>query len=166
MKNRNPIKQLFITFPQTEETREQFLENCPPSTYSLVCQEEHSLNGGFHLHCVLKLKKGLSFSKLVKWFKEKYPDDWKRIKIECVRSLDNSIDYCKKEDPNCLTTGKLDVRKRKPVWTIFDMNEQKFNECIREVKEMRERDIRIERERYENSDEYELVKRLKESFKF
>jgi len=46
----------------------------------------------------IKLKKGLSFIKMINYIMERFPDDYKRIKVEAVKNMNNWIDYCKKED--------------------------------------------------------------------
>lgn len=109
MKNRNPIKQWEITFPQTDFEREQFIDLFPPHEYAICAQEEHS-NGGLHLHLGLKLLKGLSHSKLIKYLSEKLPDDWKRIHVSPIKNWENWNDYCKKEDPHVLVKGSLAKR--------------------------------------------------------
>lgn len=105
--NRNPVKQWEITYPQSgDEKKEDFVTKFPPYQYAIAAQETHE-DGGNHIHLGLKLKKGLSHSKLVRWLEAKFPDDWKRIHISAIRSWDNFIDYCKKEDPAPYIDGTL-----------------------------------------------------------
>lgn len=99
MSNRNPIKQWFITFPQCGDIkREQFADMFPPHEEVRVCMEEHD-DGNPHLHMFIKLIKGLTKSKLLKWIKEKFPNDFKRINIQPVKNVQQVNDYINKEDP-------------------------------------------------------------------
>ncbi len=111
--NRNPIKQWELTFPQIGSitTKQQFHEELPPSEYSICALEQHS-DGGEHLHLGIKLKKGISHSKLIKYLTSKYPEDWKRIHISPIKNWDNWNDYCKKEDPEVVVTGTLEKKKK------------------------------------------------------
>lgn len=105
--NRHPIKQWEITFPQCGVIeRETFVNSFPPTEYAICAQEEHA-DGGLHLHLGIKLLKPLTHSKLIKYLKEKFPDDWKRIHVSAIKNWDNWNDYCKKEDPNVFISGSL-----------------------------------------------------------
>lgn len=112
MKNRNPVKQWFITFPQVGDvtTKATFGKRLPPAEYTFCCEEEHK-EGGLHLHLIIKLKKGISHSNLVKWIGAKFPEDWKRIHFEPVRNLENAKAYCNKEDPSPHEEGEI-VKRR------------------------------------------------------
>lgn len=100
MPTRNPGKQWAVTFPQCDTLdREIFAKSFPPCEECYVAREEHE-GGGYHLHMSIKLLKGLSKSKLLKWVTLKYPDDWKRIQIQPVRSLSHWNEYLGKEDPD------------------------------------------------------------------
>lgn len=142
-KNRNPIKQWFITFPQVAEieTKSEFVEKLPPSVYSICCEEEHK-DGGKHLHIAVKLKKGISTSRMVKWIMEKYPEDWKRIHFKAVKKMEDCVDYCNKEDPKSFVTGSLETvkaRRYTPEEALKD---------VQDIIRTRFRDRRLE-ERYE-----------------
>lgn len=111
VKNRNPIKQWFITLPQSGAiSREEFAKTFPPSSGVICCEEKHQ-DGHPHLHLLIVLKKAISFAKLKDWVREKFPDNWKRIDIGVAKSLTNCVDYCQKEDPTCYRTG--DILKEK-----------------------------------------------------
>lgn len=119
MKNRNPIKQWEVTFPQIGQiSKQEFADAFPPSDYTIVALEEHE-DGGHHLHMGLKLKKGLTHSKMIKWLESKFPEDWKRIHVSPIKKMDLWIDYCKKEDPSVLIIGTLTVHtnRKPPVFT-------------------------------------------------
>lgn len=112
--NRNPIKQWAITFSQVRDVTDKlkFAEEFPPAVYSICCEEEHA-DGGLHLHMGVKLKKGISKANLLKWIKARFPDDYKRIKIQVVRNWDDWMDYLKKEDPDTIIKGSIEISKGK-----------------------------------------------------
>lgn len=108
MSNRNPVKQLFITFPKSNVDKQTFrdaLLRFEPSYYK-VCEEKHK-DGTPHLHAVVKFKNKYSKAYVLKHFKELYPDDYKRIDVKPVRSIKNSIAYLSKEDPEPLESGEF-----------------------------------------------------------
>lgn len=105
--NRNPIKQWEITFPQSGDTqRELFYSAFPPCDYAITCKEEHE-DGSPHLHLGIKLLKGLSHAKMLKWVKGKFPEDWKRIHFSPIKNWENFNNYCMKEDPHTFIVGEL-----------------------------------------------------------
>lgn len=106
--NRNPLKQLFITFPKSTVDKSIFRDSLlvfDPDYYKIV--EEKHQDGSPHLHAVLRLKKKLTKSKVLKKLKESYPEDYKRIDVQSVRSIKHALAYLSKEDPNPLTTGEF-----------------------------------------------------------
>lgn len=114
MPNRNPVKQFFITFPKSNIDKVEFRDSLlrfEPSYYK-VCEEQHK-DGTPHLHAVVKFKNKYSKAFVLKYFKEKYPEDYKRIDVEIVRSIKNSITYLSKEDDNPLESGEF-VDSRNP----------------------------------------------------
>lgn len=107
MKHRHKVEQWGITFPKSQGyNKTDFAALFPPSTYSLVCEEQHE-DGSPHLHAAIKLTKGISQATMLRWVQGKFPKDWKRIKFEAIKSWDKWHDYCKKEDPCTVTHGKL-----------------------------------------------------------
>ena len=97
--NRNPVKQWFLTFPQTPVTKHEFrdaLLPLKPEFYHIV-QETHK-DGGFHLHACVKLVGGYSKPYLLKHFKATFPDTYKRIDFKPVRSMKHALAYLSKED--------------------------------------------------------------------
>lgn len=100
MTNRNPVKQWFLTFPQwsTEkyEFRNELVTLLSPYYYK-IARETHE-DGKFHYHVILVFKKGLSKARLLKMFKNQYPEDNKRIHIRPVRSIKHAMQYISKED--------------------------------------------------------------------
>lgn len=115
MANRNPIKQWEVTFPQCGDvTKQEFIDSFPPADYIICATEEHE-NGGLHHHLGIKLKKGISHSKLVKYLEAKWPEDWKRIHISAIKQWENFNDYCKKEDPNPIIIGGIEKHKPKHI---------------------------------------------------
>lgn len=106
MTNRNPVKQLFITFPKSNVDKVEFrdaLLRFEPSYYK-VCEEKHK-DGTPHLHAVVKFKNKYSKAYVLKYFKEIYPTDYKRIDVKPVRSIKNAIAYLSKEDESPLESG-------------------------------------------------------------
>ena len=107
MTNRNPVKQIFITFPKSNIDKSTFrdmLLRFEPSYYK-VCEEKHK-DGTPHLHAVLVFKNKYSKAFILKYFKEKLPEDFKRIDIQPVRSIKNSLQYLSKEDPEPLESSE------------------------------------------------------------
>lgn len=108
MTNRNPVKQLFITFPQSgsidkHQFRDALLRFEPD--YYKICQETHK-DGNPHLHAVVRFKNKYSRAFVIKYFKEKYPDSYKRIDVKPVRSIRNALAYISKEDTNPLESAE------------------------------------------------------------
>lgn len=103
--NRNPIYRYFITYPQIcgppDAAKLNFSTNLLELNlkYYIICQETH-LDGNPHFHALIWLQTPLSKSRLLKFFKEKYPSNYKRIDVQSVRNLKAAIEYCRKEDPN------------------------------------------------------------------
>lgn len=100
MTNRNPVKQWSITFPQCGANLERkvFADTFPPRDACIVAREEHE-DGGFHLHLGLKLKKGITKTKLLAWIQNRWPNDYMRIDVQATRSISQWNDYLGKEDP-------------------------------------------------------------------
>ncbi|AXQ65563.1 MAG: replication-associated protein [Cressdnaviricota sp.] len=105
--NRNKVIQWEITFPQSGETPKDTFHSCfPPATYSICAKEAHA-DGNPHLHLGIKLKKGISKSNLLKFVEKRFPNDYKRIHVSPIKSWDQWIDYCHKEDADPVITGSL-----------------------------------------------------------
>lgn len=124
--NRNPLQKYFVTYPQSHDhTKLNFLETCQELNlkYYIICQETH-LDGNPHLHALLWLQKSMTKARLLKFFKEKYPSNYKRIDVQSVRNLKATIEYCRKEDPSPLEHPDgppLHHRKFKyPTWMVTD----------------------------------------------
>lgn len=109
MTNRNPVKRIFITWPQTSHTKQELLEFLTQSlnvSYLLISQETHE-DGGLHLHACVLTNDEYSAGHYVKLFKNKYPSEYKRIHVKPCRSFPHSHEYLLKEDTDPLTYGKL-----------------------------------------------------------
>lgn len=115
MTNRNPVKQLFITFPHSKIDKQTFrdaLLEFSPDYYKVV--EEKHKDGTPHLHAIIRFKNKYSVAHVLKKMKEKYPDDYKRIDVKPVRSIKNALKYLSKEDQNPLESGEFtDTRNPK-----------------------------------------------------
>ena len=107
MPNRNPIKQYFITFPQSGDvSKEDFYRKhqvLGDIAYAKCALESHE-DGQPHLHLLLILKKGITKSKMLTFYKDAYPNDNLRIDIAPIRNISASLDYLEKEDDQCLET--------------------------------------------------------------
>lgn len=107
--NRNKLKQLFITFPKSNITKEAFKDHLvamqPTLSYYFVAEETHA-DGTPHFHAIMKLSSGMSKSNVLTYLKTTFPDDYKRIDVQSVRSMDQSVTYLSKEDPSPLVYGR------------------------------------------------------------
>lgn len=109
MPNRNPLKRFFVTFPKSTESKQQFADRFHeqfPCQYLEIAQESHE-DGTPHLHLVAFLKEKASKTKILKYFKDEYPDDYKRIDIAPVRKPSHALKYIRKEDDDPYTVGQL-----------------------------------------------------------
>jgi len=147
--NRNPIKQWEVTFPQTDISKQTLIDSFPPYEYAICAQEDHA-DGGTHLHLGIKLLKGLSHAKLIKYLQIKWTSDWKRIHVSPIRNWDNWNDYCRKEDPEVLVLGSLAKRTSAVVKKALEMLDEPDKETDAEYK------ARIIKEREDNYASYIL----------
>jgi len=142
-----------VTFPKHNTNKETFADQFPPSKYSLVCEELHE-DGTPHLHAALRLTKGLTHAGLIKWLKAKFPDDWKRIKIEGIKNWEHWHNYCQKEDPDTIIKGSLDnVSARQEKLTRIRnqfrafVGEQRFEKAEQEI--LKDQEIQQNKENHE-----------------
>lgn len=113
MTNRNKVKNWAITFPQSGDVSRQGFVDSMPLADAYVCVMETHIEGGVHLHLGITLKHGLSKSNLLKWVKNKWENDYKRIDIQAVRSIRQWTEYIMKEDPEPLVLEKVISRKKR-----------------------------------------------------
>ena len=115
-KNRNSLKQLFITYPRwvSYESPKELTKFLPPYNYIYIVKEFHdspdqdtTRNSDIHYHAVIVLKHGLTFKKVLKWCECNFPDDFERIKIEPLRNLKSALDYSKKESMEYFEDGTV-----------------------------------------------------------
>jgi hypothetical protein len=119
-KNRNKVKQFFITFPQSGKVeKKEFLDNLPPLDYGFIVCEKHK-DGNPHLHASVVLKHKINTKAFIDWVEVKYPNDWKRIQIEPTRSIQNVDTYLSKEDPCPLVVGCLEKNSKLKLTKIED----------------------------------------------
>lgn len=100
MTNRNPVKRIFVTWPQTATTKQElldFLQSNFDVQYALIAQESHE-DGGKHLHACILTNKAYSAPHYIKKFQKYYPDDYKRVHVKPCRSFPHANEYCTKED--------------------------------------------------------------------
>lgn len=113
--NRNKLLRWFITFPKCEISKTDFSRVILKShqcVYLKACQEAHK-DGTPHLHIFLILANALTRSQFLKFFKLKFPDDYKRIDLKPVRNIRATDRYCDKEDPEPFVVGTI-PKPRKP----------------------------------------------------
>jgi len=133
--NRNPVKQVFITFPKSTVDkitfRDIFLKFTP--VYYKVVEEKHK-DGTPHLHAVIKFKDKFSCSHILKHCKAHFPDDWKRIDIKPVRSIRHALDYLSKEDTSPCTSGEYKETRGQDLWAI--QKKKNFMKLLHETEEV------------------------------
>lgn len=151
--HRMKVENWGVTFPKHNTNKETFADQFPPSKYSLVCEELHE-DGTPHLHAALRLTKGLTHAGLIKWLKAKFPDDWKRIKIEGIKNWEHWHNYCQKEDPDTIIKGSLDnVSARQEKLTRIRnqfrafVGEQRFEKAEQEL--LKDQEIQQNKENHE-----------------
>lgn len=99
--NRNGIKQYFITFPQTETPREEFVNKLFPDKHAkdrFMCVQEHHKDGNLHLHLGCILHKKVTWTRLMEIVTSVYPNDYKRIQVQQMVSWKFTKEYFEKED--------------------------------------------------------------------
>lgn len=97
--NRNPIKNMFITFPKSTMDKKEFSKLLIPKHPSYMkCVEEKHKDGSPHLHLIVQYVSKYSKAHIIKYLKEHLPNDWKRIKVESLRSIKHCEVYLNKED--------------------------------------------------------------------
>jgi len=107
-KNRNPVKSQFITFPKSNLTKKEFATLFMPKKPTYIkCVEEKHKDGTPHLHMIIQYTAKFSCGHIVKYVKEKLPDDFKRIDVATVRSIKHSEVYLSKEDKEPYIYGEM-----------------------------------------------------------
>lgn len=98
-KNRNPVKQWFLTFPKSPVTKHAFRDSLLPLNLEFyhIVEESHQ-DKSKHLHACVKFVGGLSLAYLLRHFKGVYPESYKRIDFQPVRSMKHALAYLSKED--------------------------------------------------------------------
>lgn len=153
MVNRNPVCQWFITFPQWNEygNIKDFEGFSPKSKWGYVVKESHE-DGGIHYHLMLKLVKGITKSKMLEYWKLKFPDDYKRIDVQPTKDFRAAHNYLQKEQLEVYEWGKgMSI----PVWLQAIKDEWDSNKIDRESSERRclDRIKQRMKEIYENEHE-------------
>jgi len=101
IKHRKAIKRFFITFPQSDNLgRDLFFEdihNTFPSTKAICARELHK-DGNPHLHLAIELVDSITKHQLLQHLIFLYPFDYKRINVQAMRSMSNSITYLTSPD--------------------------------------------------------------------
>lgn len=117
--NRNPVKQWFLTFPKSSVagvTKASFARTLDEHDikFAHIVQEDHK-DDTQHLHAVLQFSNGITKAALLKWLKRMYPNDYKRIHVQPVRSLSKAVAYCGKEDTNPIVLGNYSDPRNTPI---------------------------------------------------
>jgi len=155
VKDRNPRKRWFITFPQCGDIgKKQFAELLANefACAKYICVEEKHADGNPHLHLLVELNGSVPKSNLLKWAERAYPNDYKRLDFEGVRAWNAARDYITKPgtygakgkekakdgiDPEPLLfgmeLGKKQVREKGKYCDIMYCGKCKF--CITELEE-------------------------------
>jgi len=124
MTNRNPVKRIFITWPQTKTTKQELLDFLMSKfniQYLLISQETHE-DGGKHLHACVLTNNPYSTGHILKKFKSNYPDEYKRVHVKPCRSFPHANEYLFKEDPDPLVFGTLPKDQ--------DPAEKRYRRCL------------------------------------
>lgn len=102
IKHRNGLSKVFVTFPKSNETKYQFTDKFKDEfrVSEFITAEEKHQDGTPHLHSVIVFEQKYTKAQILNYFKEKYPNDYKRIDIQAVKSYKDAIKYVKKEDNN------------------------------------------------------------------
>lgn len=139
-RSNKPIKSWFITFPQSGDVSlSQFLDvfMVYPVQYYKLVKELHE-DGNPHIHMILQFKGKRTFSAMLGRLKEKFPFDWKRIKIETLRSKTDADIYLSKDCKEKLEGGDYKEREKKvkpmPVWLEREFSDEGYYVELEETK--------------------------------
>lgn len=137
VKNRNPVGMWFITFPQSNLSKGEFLKKVWTDTQLLeyaVCEETHE-DGKPHLHANIKLRYKISYATMLSKIKKSFPNDYKRIDFRTTRqSVSKAIDgYLTKEDDKEKLFIKVVKKEFKPKGPTADEIVMRYihSECQR-----------------------------------
>ena len=114
------ITQVLLTFPRWNLTELKTLSSLIPSyTYCKICEEEHDepLEGksNIHYHVLYRPSHPITKKKIIAYFAKRFPDDWKRIDIQGVKSWKQAQTYLSKESLKILEDGTDETVKRTPM---------------------------------------------------
>lgn len=112
--NRHKLSQFFLTFPRWEEYEnlEVLYKMFPPLKWGYFVKEMHdevdpdpNRESMIHYHVSIILRNPISKKKLINWFTEICPLDYKRIDVEATRNFEATIKYMQKESKICFEVG-------------------------------------------------------------
>lgn len=101
IKHRRAIKKFFVTFPQSSGiSKELFFHDIADKfkTTSAICAQEEHLDGKPHLHLAIEFEDFATKFQILQHLKDIYPDDYKRIDVQSMRSMKHSITYLTEPD--------------------------------------------------------------------
>lgn len=111
IKHRNSVKKFFITFPQSLDLTKEDFYNSLVSKYKAdkaICVQEQHADGSPHLHLGIEFSNSYTKRVLLLYFQDQYPEDYRRIDVQAMKSLQHTITYLtspdkdKHVDPNPL----------------------------------------------------------------
>ena len=147
MVNRNPVKQWFITFPRWNEYEDikVFEGMAPKSKWGYVVKESHE-DGGIHYHLMLKLAKGITKSKMLAYWQDKFPNDYKRIDVEPTKDFRAAHAYLQKEKLDVYEWGQGMMLPAwmipiKAEWDAINNSNKKYLEKLERLKTLRLKEL-------------------------
>lgn len=95
IKHRNLLKKFFITFPKSNISKTDFADqiNQLHEVTKGICVEEKHEDKTPHLHLGCEFKTGISKNGLLQKIINVYPNDYKRIDIQSMKSWDSTVKY-------------------------------------------------------------------------
>lgn len=140
MSNRNPVRSVFMTWPQTPITAATLgsdLKSFFKLTAFEIATEKHA-DGNDHLHAVVQFSNKYSCTHVLKRFKHKYPEDNTRLHVRTTKSLKHSLDYIGKEDKTPLRYGTFEISNsetlRRANWCKETKHSLLYNQDFRKCK--------------------------------
>lgn len=116
--NRHKIGQFFITLPRWKDVDDlhEIYKMLPPTNWCYIVKEFHddvdpdkSRNSNIHYHMSVILRNKISKKKLLAWFENIFPNDYKRIDIEATKNFEATLLYMQKESKICFESGTRPV---------------------------------------------------------
>lgn len=101
IKHRRAIKKFFITFPKSQGLpKDVFYQDISqqfPANKAICAEEEHS-DKTPHLHLAIEFNDFVTKYQLLQHLQKQYPDDYKRIDVQSMKSMKHSVTYLTSPD--------------------------------------------------------------------